>query len=443
MKRAAIALTLALTLALPGCGAPRAAPTGPQDFALNLPVTAPGTGVARLDLPVAALLAFRRADMGDVRVYDAQGRPLSIARMEPAAASQNAIHLPAIAINEDRAADGAAVSVQVDQAGRRLTVATQGPAAGAAATAQVLLDTRSLADRAVAVRLDADLPPSRPVTVEIASSPDLKSWTPLTDAVLLRPGAGPELLGGGRIALPDVALQGRYVRLRWQGAPPGAVQGATLITSHTPAPPRLWVTARGIPAGSAQQMAFTLPVALQPGAVRVAMTGADGVVPLRLMGRDSAEAPWTPLAVGVLRQGAKATELPLEGIAPRQLLLEADPRSAGWSRPPALALALEPVSLLVAFNGAAPYRLAVGHADAAPALFAASDLAPNPGTYPRAQVAATGAGETFVDLGGEGTSWPFAPRKLALWGALLAGTGVLGMAVVRLLRANARPVDRP
>ena len=78
IRRLSIAL-LALTIA--ACdGAEAPDPTRPDQFAARLAVE-PATGgtVQRVILPEQALVAIQRADLGDVRIYDGRGKPLSLA----------------------------------------------------------------------------------------------------------------------------------------------------------------------------------------------------------------------------------------------------------------------------------------------------------------------------------------------------------------------------
>lgn len=433
-----LALALALGLAVAGCD--RAAedrPAGPADFAFVAPVTAASGGpVQRIDLPAAALVALRRADRGDIRVFDAGGRPLSTALVDARAVRLAPRRFPAIAVASGPGAlPGAGISVRVDRDGDAVTVnAERGQDAGGADRA-VLLDTRTLADPAQAIVLDADLPVQRPVAFRIEASGDLTKWEPLAEQVLFRPGPAADLLGTGRIALPGAALKDRYLRVRWSGEAGARVSGATLLTSQVQVSPRVSVAATGLALGDSHHLDFTLPAGLPPAALRVRMTGRDGIVPVRLFARETSEAPWTLLAVASLRQEANGSLLETGGTTAREWRIEADERSAGFSKAPDIALLYEPVAVLAAFNGVAPYRLAAGNATAAPAFLAPSQFASG-APYPRAAVART-SGAVRVAVEGARATGIASYRSLALWAVLILGALVLAFATFRLFRANA------
>lgn len=406
----------------------------PQGFAVSLPVEpAPGPQVQRLDLPPAALLALKRADMGDIRLYDARNRPLSLALLDTQAVREERTRLTAIPFTQETAATaGMPVSIHVGRGQADVTVGAGGER-GEALESAVLVDTRQIADRAVGITLDGQLPVRQPVNFSVTASGDLRTWEPLAEQVLFRPGDGPALLGAGRISLPASMLHGRYLRVAWQGARQLVLDGVTLHTLRTPPPVPVTVRATGLTLANAHQAVFAPPSAARLAAIRVTMTGSDGVVPLRLLGRTTAEAPWRPLGVASLRQDPKGVLLEVGDLSLRQFKLEADARSAGFSQAPGLELQFAPVSILAAFNGSAPYRLAVGNPEVQPSFFAASNLAGRGGPFPEAKVTG-GDGHPAIDIGKpEG----FAPRTAALWAALLAGAAVLGFAAYKLLRANA------
>jgi hypothetical protein len=435
MRRHPRPAVLALFLLVAGCGQKdEAADPQPQDFALSLKVEASGAQVSRLDLPAAALVAIQRADKGDIRILDAQGRTLSTAFIEPGAAQQERIHLNAIPFGGKAVEGHAPISVRVEQKGGSVSVHAEGEEARDPERS-VLFDTRAIKGTAISLALETDLPKQRPVTIYLAAGGDLKGWEPLVERVLFRPGEGPDVLGGNRIALPPVELRGRYLRAAWQGGPPLNVTGATLVTSTTPPPPRVMIPAAGLALADSHTVAFSLPPGSMPLALRVAMTGRDGVVPVRLLGRDAAEAPWTPLAIASLKQGGAGATLDLHEGPAHFLKLQADSRSGGFSQVPSVTFEYAPVALAVAFNGNGPYRLLVGNAAAQPSTFALSDLTSQTGPFATARIIGAQTGVTIMARD-DATMSRTSPRVVALWVALLAGVAVLAYAAFRLLRAN-------
>lgn len=432
-----LAMALALTASCGRQAGDRA--LRPQDFAVLLPLeAAAGDPVQRVDLSAEALVGLKRADRGDIRIFDANGRPLATALLDAAEASPDITHLEAIPVAaQTGTSPSSGVSVRVERDGSAVTVDTENGGIGTAAGG-VLFDARKLTDPAQAIILDADLPIQRPVTMTVEASDDLKSWHMLAEQVLFRPGADAELLGSGRIELSGTSLTGQYLRVSWGDAPEARITGASVFTTRSPSAPRIAVPTNGLSLVDSHHLRFTLPPGPTPSGMRLTMTGQDGVVPLRLFGRDHADEPWVLLAVASLRQGATDAMLETGDSSMHEFSLEADSRSAGFSQAPRLALLYDPINVLVAFNGAAPYQLTVGDELAGPTFFAVTDLG-STGPYPLARLGdeEVGDGDVAVDLAPAKYSAIPALRTLALWSALILGAIVLIIAAYRLFRTNA------
>lgn len=428
------AAALAMLL-LAGCDRkPESASPEAGDFALSLGLEAPGAQLMRLDLPAAALVAIQRADKGDIRVLDAQGRPLSMAFIAPDATQLARVHLSAIPFGgESAAASRSPVSIRVDQDRNSVHVEADGGKAEGPAHS-VVFDSRAIKDSVVAIALDASLPKQHPIAVSVATGPDLKTWEPLAERLLFRPGDGTDLLGGNRLALPPGDLRDRYLKVSWQDKALD-ITGATLFTTSVPPRPRISVPVTGLKLSDPHTITLAFPPGLKPAAIELRMTGKDGVVPVRMLGRDTAEAPWTPLAMASLRQGRAGVTLESGGGPTRLVKIEADRRSAGFSRVPEIVLSYEPVALAVAFNGDGPYRLLVGNAAATPVVFPLASLTNGRERLGTAQVVGAKQNVTVaLENGGSGSGPQL--RVVALWAALLAGVALLGYAAFVLMRAN-------
>lgn len=437
MRRTAL---IALALLAACQGEEQADTRGPEDFTFTAMVEPQGAAtLQRIEVPAAALIALKRKDMGDIRVFDGRGVALSVARLDASAQGLQQRHsVPTYPIaGTAAAAGGAGVSIAIAQPGRTVTVETSG-AAAASATAAALLDTRTVQGPAVALVLDASLPAQAPISFTLDISGDLKAWEPLGEKVLFSPGEGQAPLGGTRIALPGVNLEKRYLRLSWKAAPGIAVRRAEVITARSAPPPRVTLPTAAGQLADSHNLRFAVPFAAPIAAIGLAGAKADGVIPIRLYGRDSDEQPWLPLGAATVRPEGKTALLELGNSRFAQYRIEADARSAGFSQPPTIGLEIEPLTLLAAFNGQPPYRLAAGNAKAQNTLFAPSDLAEPKvlaSELPRAKVEAAPPPVIALDAGT--ADGPFTPRKLVLWGALLLGTAVLAFGAIRLLRANA------
>ncbi|HEX4848253.1 MAG TPA: DUF3999 family protein, partial [Novosphingobium sp.] len=272
----------------------------------------------------------------------------------------------------------------------------------------------------------------------LESSGDLKNWEHLAEKVLFSPSAGQQPLGGAQMALAGSDLKQRYLRLSWQANAGVKLSGAFIDTARTAPPAALPLATKGARLDDAHNLRLAVATPAPLAGIELGGTKADGLLPLRLYGRDAGEQPWQALGAATLRGDGRPARFDLDSAAFRQYRIEADQRSAGFSQAPAVFLQLQPVTLIAAFNGEAPYRLAVGNAGAEGKYFAPADLTDAktaPADLPLAKV--TAAAAPVIDLAAGAADTPFTPRKLALWGALLLGTALLAFGAIRMLRANA------
>ena len=489
-RPAFLTLFLALLLALPAARA--ADPSQLESYALRLPLAVvPDAAVQRLPLPPQVLVALQNADYRDLRIFNAAGQPvplaLAAASLAPTPERQQWPLVPHPILGPEAAQttaglDGLSLRIE-EQQGRRVVQVqaapgTLGAASSAPAAAQqvlgTLFDTRAVTAPAVSLALDAVLPPGQPVRLQLAQSRDLQHWQPLAQTVVYRaPDAaeGAAQLGSSVLELPGTPLKDQYLRLSWspvQGgsAVPVDVRGATLTTSALgAAPERPRAELQPVAFTDAHTLRFTLPFATPVAALDIRPHGLNELVPVRVLGRSdvnaNAQQAWQPLARAVVYQlqsapaPQRSAAIPLDGRSWRQLRVEADARTAGFSAAPTVALEFEPVQLVFVASGSGPFTLAAGLAPGDGALNAYLPL-PSlvPGYQPRqedslplARLAADAAPEsvqpsppapTTVQAGAASEGTP--TRTLVLWGVLLAGVLLLGgmaWALVRNTRGSA------
>lgn len=444
LARLALIASLGLTVALTGCAEEqRPEPTKPDQFEVALAVAPAAEGkLGRVVLPAAAVAEIKRADLGDVRIFDAKGRTLSLALGYDRSGESSVLKtsdLAAIPIAAGDATTAVPVSVEVKAGDTSVAVTATDAAIAVDERVAVLIDTRALALPVVAIELKADLPRQVPVTFTLEAGEDLKAWQPLAEKVLLRPGSDPEVLGQPRIAVPSVNLKDRYLRISWEAQPEVRISGARLFEAVERPDPRVDLETSGGALANPHEMRFAPQLAVPIAAVKLDMTGQDGMVPVQLFGRNDRSEPWGLLASGTLKQGEGALGLELSGATLREYRLLADRRSAGFSKVPKVSLSVEPVSLFAAFNNEGPFNLVTGHADAAPAWFDPADLG-KPSELRRAwrrpaEVAIAGDAPVIL-LAPAAPETPFDPRTLGLWAALLLGAGVLSFAAWRIMKAG-------
>ena len=442
-------LTLSIAaLLIASCGKPPPAdPNRLESYAVKLAVEpAAGDGLQRLTLPAAALAAMRSAWLADVRVFDGRGKVLPMAQADwfsESALESHLVTLPALAVigsAKNAQLQGISLTIDDSKTARVVGLDTSITAAKSEVVA-VLLDTRALTEPAIFLTLDAELPKAQPVTFTIASSADLKSWEQIAETVLFRDG------GTSGIALPSADLRGHYARVSWSTdvplASPLNITSATLTLSKLGQPQRITAATTGLEQINARDLRFSLPIKAPLTGLRISQTAQDGLIPVRLYGRNDAEAPWIPLTGTTVRQTQNAENL-LELRDPVMAFyrITADSRTAGFSAPPRLELSFIPAELLVQFSGHPPYTLAAGLKDAPVTYLTRSEIATGAALrlakMPQAKV--IGAVAPIVSLRST-TGDTFPDKRLVLWLVLLAGVAVLGLALGRLLKGNAAKAD--
>lgn len=451
LARLVLIASLGLAATLAGCAEEqRPEPTKPDQFEVALAVAPQAEGkLGRVVLPAAAVAEIKRADLGDVRIFDAKGRTLSLALGYDKSGESSVLKtsdLAAIPIAAGDATTAVPVSVEVKAGDTSVAVTATDAAIAVDERVAVLIDVRALTLPVVGIELKAELPRQVPVTFTLESGEDLKTWQPLAEKVLLRPGSDPEVLGQPRIALPAVNLKDRYVRISWEAQPDVQVSGVRLFEAVERPEPRVDLETSGGTLSNPHEMRFAPQLAVPIAAVKLEMTGQDGMVPVQLFGRNDRSEPWGLLATGTLKQGEGALRLELSGATLKEYRLLADKRSAGFSKVPKVSLSVEPITLFAAFNDEGPFNLVTGHPDAKPAWFDPADLG-KPSDLLRAwrrpaEVASAGDAPVIL-LAPAAPESGFDPRTLGLWAALLAGAGVLAFAAWRIMRASRKEAPQP
>lgn len=449
VKRIALFAVLVAAAAL-AANAPHAA-DAPGDYAVQRQIDAPAGGaLLRLALDADVYRALRRADLGDLRVFNAAGEALPIARL-PAERSERShsarITLTPLPVAE--AAGGATAGgthIAIDQRGGDTRVrvdvgaGTTGVAVGGAAPAAVppryLADTQAFG-RAVHA-IDIPLPAGTRFEgrLRVEASADLADWRTLAaDAVVLVVGDGDGRLARTRIELAGSAggTAARYLRLTWLGAPPTpAPAEIELIHRESPPPERQWLALAGSAGGD--KLAYLSPGLFPVDAARLQPApGSNDVIAVQLASRSGVAAPWRLRATTVgyrLEQAGGVRESP-----PARFPMTRDPlwqvtplRPELAGAPPQLELGWLPEEIVFVARGAGPYVLAVGHPDRPPAWLPIDTLVPGHGTATElvpalARLVPGAAPPAPVD---RPTSILEPGRHWWLWAALVAGVLVLG-----------------
>lgn len=465
---AAAALSLCAVVAQAAADA-----NSPAAYAIRIPVTlAADAPLQRILLPAEVLVRLQSPGYADVRLFNGAGQPvpMALAGVAAAPAPEASAVLPAYPIL-GAASTGTAglegLSLRIEERQGQRVVQIDTPDTAGAQAAQVvrgaLLDARGLQQPVARMALDADLPAGQPVTFQVQASQDLKIWRPLAETVLYRADAAttpsaPGRFGAEQIDLHRTNLQGHYLRVTW-GDAAVTLRGATLVTTHS-AVARERVSARLAVPPLAQSQAqprdlvLSLPFATPVAALAITPPGSNVLIPVRVLGRNHREQPWSPLASAVVYKmatgGKEQASGPIElgGASVREIKIEADPKTPGFAAAPEVSLQFEPVQLVFLASGQGPFTLAAGLGGATAAASAFLPLASLvPGYQPQqenslpvAQVDVARADITGGPLAG-GTLVPAAAvssgvslRSAVLWGVLVAGVAALALMAWLLLR---------
>jgi len=471
------ALLAAAALSLCAGGAQAAADANsPAAYAIRIPVTlAADAPLQRILLPAEVLVRLQSPGYADVRLFNGAGQPVPMALAGVAAASapEESVTLPAYPIL-GAASTGAAglegLSLRIEERqGQRVvqidtaaTATTAGPATPQAVRG-ALLDARNVQLPVARLALDADLPAGQPVTFRVQASKDLKHWQPLAETVLYRADAAaaptvstaPGRLGNEQIDLQRADLKGHYLRVTW-GDAAVTLRGATLATSTKTGPRERVSASMAMPplGNNPRELVLALPFATPVAALAITPPGSNVLIPVRVLGRNHREQPWSPLASAVVYKmsvgGKEQASGPVElgGASVREIKIEADPKTPGFAAAPALALQFEPAQLVFLASGQGPFALAAGLPGATAAASAFLPLASLVPGYQPAQentLPMALADVARADItGGQPADGALVPaaaasggistRSAVLWGVLLAGVAALGLMAWLLLR---------
>ncbi len=432
----------------------------PASFAHQTPIGLTGSGpFYQLVLPMAVYLGLQRNDLGDLRVFNAQGEVVPHALLRPATTSvTQARETPvpmfpilgsedpqeALALEVRRSQDGTLVSL------RTSTVRT--PPTGVVRGA-VLDSSRIQGDvRALRLSIGAASTPFHALSVE--TSDDLQQWRVLkSDAQLVRLEHAGQRIEKTTVEWDSPA--GKYLRLLWRApehAP--AITGAAVYTEQIAVnrAPMLWSDPLSPQAAQNDTYDYTLPGRLPLEQLRIGLAEPNTLVPVHLQrfvpGTSRRRHPdtWSSLTrTVVFRLDSPQGEVTSPDIAVNypaldRLRLVVDGRSGGLGdTPPTLRIGFVPHILVFLPRGAGPYTLAWGSATVKDAALPVSTLVP--GYRPDQALIASPADLPSLDRNavlprahGAAADTPTTRSKGVLWAVLMAGLLVLAGMTFLLVR---------
>lgn len=460
-------LLASLTLAAALLAAPCLADTvAREQFAWRAQLELPrDASLARVSLPADALLELQSGDARDVRVFNAAGNSVPLARLPapaaPAAAAAATRTYPALAFNTAPAPGPrprGAVQVRIDDGGRGRSVWVQldGAGAGAGSTPHAaLFATRTEKLPLKGLKVQATLPPNTPVPVTVSTSADLAQWSrvPVRGRLYRFEGEGAPANDTLEFDGP-VVLEGRYLRLDWDAQAAVTIAAvAGVVAPPANAPPRLRAplpTPQPADKGALEiHTGFLTPMA----AIALSTANPNTLLPVRILGRNEVSEPWRTLAHTViyrLGSGADAaTNLAAQvrGQSVRWLRIEST--SGADLGPERIQAEAEfaPIELVFVATGAPPFDLAFGRPATPPGAVPLATITSALGhrkleDLPEARV---GAAIRQAPAKGAMFGWPSEAtgpgKRTVLWSVLVAGVLILAAVAWSLLRQL--KADRP
>lgn len=447
----------------------------PSEFAWRATLSVPaGASAARITLPAEAMVRLQSPDARDVRVFNADGETVAFSVVTPAGSTNGETaqtrRFPALplftAVSGKRPTKGA-VQVHVGQSNQRSSVWVDfgdtrsvdgAPEAPANRLPSALFDTREDKQTITALTLQADFPANTLVHFSLASSTDLAHWTPVALKGPLFRFDGPGAPSNRTLALQQaLPLEGRYLRLSWDGQAGVQVQDmvGSIATTWSP-PPRVRAPlAPGLPDGNSS-LIWPLDFAAPLAALHLRAARDNTLVPVRILGRNDAAQPWRPLAQSVVyRLGPAGYEdsnaaVALGGASVRWLRVEATNGMALPSADLQATLEFQPIEVVFLASGKAPFELVAGRAGSTAAAIDSAVLA---SAMTRKLEDLPGATIAAVRLESDSaTDSPLArwlptgtaQRTVMLWAVLLIGVLVLaGVAYTLLRQLSAKPAPMP
>jgi len=391
-----------------------------QDFAYGMPILATEVAAAyRVQLPVDVYKSSARDDLGDVRVFNAQGEavPYVIRHMDVR--------------NGDPGAPQQTLALS----------ALPGDAAGK----QYLIDARSLDTPIAALQLSwPESSAEFAGRMRVECGDDLSTWhTIVSAAPIANLHVGGQPLIENRIETPSTSA--KYCRLSWLGVgAPFALTEVRAEAAH--GAPRIdWSTlvVKGKAAvHSPGDYDFDLGARFPLERVNLILPDTNSVYLADFNSRAREQDPWRPVTrAGVYRRaGADGQqvngpiEVPLERDRYWRVHLSG---GSGSSAAPRLQVSFVPSELEFVARGKPPYLLAYGSSSIGAAAY-------DPSVIPSGELISTATLGSRSALGGEGrigaAGSPFDKRNV-LWAVLVMAVAALATKAARLARK--RRVGRP
>jgi hypothetical protein len=379
----------------------------------------------RLDLPISVYQFSQRADLGDLRVFNAAGEVVPYAFINPQPSilsTQTALRFFPYA-NTQHAQQ---ISVQIHSNGQ---LSAQSSSTNASQSSYIV-DASQIQGRFENLTLSWQ-ESNYQNQIKLAASDDLTSWQELGSTALVQLDYQGQTLRQAKIDL--ARIKAKYLRLSPET--PLTLTQARLQSSTQDAPiaSRIWLTP--IVATNPQQGEYLFDLGLHApiDRVQLALPQLNTVAEVSLASRDSPQAAWQTVQNMIVYRLANS-ESPSIEISPnnhRYWQLQVKQNGGGLGQGmPKLKVGWLTQQIAFAARGDAPFTLAFGNIQIQNAAMQAQDLIIGK------QIASATAGVLLNKVAATAiiANAPSPARTYGLWAALVLAVTVLGTMAWQLLR---------
>jgi hypothetical protein len=425
----------------------------PMDFAYGMTIEADAAhGLYEVEIPAAVYRSVTRADLGDVRVFNAQGEVVPHAlrpRLSVTEQASATVSVPAFPLwgEGPKALDDLNLRIEKRPDGVIADVRSRSTSAADKKLRGYLLDASALPGSLAFLEFDWQREGSFIGAVRIDGSDDLTHWNGLAAAALARLTFDGHQVTRNRIELP--AAKAKYLRVSWpENQPP--LSGLTARAGPTPtvAPaPRLWQRFAALPSpGRSGEYIYDLGGVYMFDRLRVHLPQPNSLVQLQILTRANRSDAWrlvtSALAYRLREREAEVSspEIVVTSQGERYWLVRVDPKGGGvGSGEVAIEIGWVPHKLVFAARGTGPFQLAYGSSRVKPAALAIESLIPGYQTKDQFKVAPAILGGQVILAGPSRLAATRDYQTMALWGSLILGVALLGWMALRLSRQVTTP----
>lgn len=408
-------------------------------------------------LPDDLYRSVTRADLGDVRVFNADGFAVPHAFCEAPRATEATVTQESLPVFEvqgaTRGGRGTHVEVQTAAGTAVRMREAESQAAGPTETRAHVIDARSVGAVLRSIQFDWESPDgASEARVRIEASEDLDRWETVVGAsTLLKVSQGDQELRRQTVPLPPREYE--YLRVaRLDRGPPLVIASVIAERVEEPQPiGPLWFAATALDSPENGALLFDSSRLAPVTHARLALAQANTSLRVSIENRSDEKAQWRQQWSGevysIVTNGERRVSPPAEFAATTDKFWRVAPAKAGatFDPRPMLELGYRPAHLRFLAQGAGPFTLAFGSRRAEPAVAQqCSSLLADVKTPDLEQMIGEASFGPPRSLGGATALKPL-PKKtplrlFVLWGVLIVGVGLLvAMALSLLKRLNPHP----